>query len=70
MAAKLDFEREPEYNIVVRASDSAFESRSDSTRVQIVLQDVDDNEPKFESDSMEAEIKENSPAGTLVTTLR
>ncbi len=62
----LDFEKKKQYNLVVRATDQGFEARSARTEVNVVLQDVNDNVPKFVPESLKGFIKENSAPGTLV----
>ena len=46
--SKLDYEKIPVYNLVVRARDRGFYSKSATSGVKIILQDVDDNPPTFD----------------------
>ena len=63
----LDYEKIPIYNIIVEARDQGFIYKSSTSSVKVILQDVDDNPPTFEEDHYVAYLKENSPAGTVVT---
>jgi hypothetical protein len=45
---KLDYEKIPVYNLVVQARDKGFFSKSATSGVKIILQDVDDNPPTFD----------------------
>lgn len=63
-AMALDFESEPAPSITVVATDSGHPPLSSTAKVDIVLQDVNDNTPVFSSNVYNASIKENTPAGT------
>ena len=63
----LDYEEVPVYNVVVQATDSGYYAKSATASVKIVLQDVNDNVPRFEEAVIRAGIKENSPSGSMVT---
>ncbi|XP_035482204.2 protocadherin-16 [Scophthalmus maximus] len=63
-AAALDFESEPAPSVTVVATDNGRPPLSSTAKVDIVLQDVNDNTPVFSSDFYNASIKENTPAGT------
>ena len=65
--AKLDYEKIPVYNLVVRAKDLGFYSKSATSGVKIILQDVDDNPPTFDKADYDATLRENSEPGTEVT---
>ncbi|XP_045895802.1 protocadherin-16 [Micropterus dolomieu] len=60
----LDFESEPAPSVTVVATDSGRPPLSSTAKVDIVLQDVNDNTPVFSSNLYNASIKENTPAGT------
>jgi hypothetical protein len=45
---QLDYEKIPVYNLMVRARDKGFYSKSSTAAVKIILQDVDDNPPTFD----------------------
>uniref|UniRef100_A0A3Q3JL15 Protocadherin-16 n=1 Tax=Monopterus albus TaxID=43700 RepID=A0A3Q3JL15_MONAL len=62
--AALDFESEPAPSVTVVATDSGRPPLSSTAKVDIVLQDVNDNTPVFSSNFYNASIKENTPAGT------
>ncbi|XP_069396059.1 protocadherin-16 [Paralichthys olivaceus] len=63
-AAALDFESEPAPSVTVVATDNGRPPLSSTAKVDIVLQDVNDNPPVFSSSLYNASIKENTPAGT------
>ncbi|XP_069002409.1 protocadherin-16 [Embiotoca jacksoni] len=63
-ATALDFESEPAPSVTVVATDSGRPPLSSTAKVDIVLQDVNDNTPVFSSNFYNASIKENTPAGT------
>uniref|UniRef100_A0A3Q3WF66 Protocadherin-16 n=1 Tax=Mola mola TaxID=94237 RepID=A0A3Q3WF66_MOLML len=63
-ATTLDFESEPAPKVTVVATDSGRPPLSSTAKVDIVLQDVNDNTPMFSSNFYNASIKENTPAGT------
>ncbi|CAN9501862.1 unnamed protein product [Ophioblennius macclurei] len=63
-ATALDFESEPAPSVTVIATDSGRPPMSSTAKVDIVLQDVNDNTPVFSSNFYNASIKENTPAGT------
>ncbi len=63
----LDYEKIPVYNIIVEARDQGFFSRSATSSVKIILQDVDDNPPKFDDEASVGYLTENMEPGTVVT---
>ncbi|KAM6907301.1 protocadherin-16 [Xenentodon cancila] len=63
-ATALDFESEPAPSVTVVATDSGRPPLSSTAKVDIVVQDVNDNTPVFSRDFYNASIKENTPAGT------
>ncbi|XP_056910149.1 protocadherin-16-like [Takifugu flavidus] len=63
-ATVLDFESEPAPSVTVVAMDNGRPPLSSTAKVDIVLQDVNDNTPVFSSNFYNASIKENTPAGT------
>uniref|UniRef100_A0A8C4HPL9 Protocadherin-16 n=1 Tax=Dicentrarchus labrax TaxID=13489 RepID=A0A8C4HPL9_DICLA len=63
-ATALDFESEPAPSVTVIATDNGRPPLSSTAKVDIVLQDVNDNTPVFSSNFYNASIKENTPAGT------
>ena len=69
-ATALDFESEPAPSVTVVATDSGRPPLSSTAKVDIVLQDVNDNTPVFSSSSYNASIKENTPAGTCFLEVR
>ncbi|XP_061659458.1 protocadherin-16-like isoform X2 [Syngnathoides biaculeatus] len=63
-AAALDFESEPSPSVTVVATDSGRPALSSTARVDVVLQDANDNAPVFSRSFYNATIEENAPAGT------
>ncbi|KAM4546524.1 protocadherin-16 [Fundulus diaphanus] len=63
-ATALDFESEPAPSVTVVATDRGRPPLSSTVKVNIVLQDVNDNIPVFSKSFYNASIKENTPAGT------
>uniref|UniRef100_A0A3Q1EDN5 Protocadherin-16 n=1 Tax=Acanthochromis polyacanthus TaxID=80966 RepID=A0A3Q1EDN5_9TELE len=63
-ATALDFESEPAPSVTVIAIDGGRPPLSSTAKVDIVLQDVNDNTPVFSSSFYNTSIKENTPAGT------
>lgn len=69
-ATALDFESEPAPSVTVIAMDNGRPPLSSTAKVDIVLQDVNDNRPVFSSNFYNASIKENTPAGTCFLEVR
>uniref|UniRef100_A0A3Q2QUY0 Protocadherin-16 n=1 Tax=Fundulus heteroclitus TaxID=8078 RepID=A0A3Q2QUY0_FUNHE len=63
-ATALDFESEPAPSVTVVATDRGRPPLSSTVKVNIMLQDVNDNTPVFSKSFYNASIKENTPAGT------
>nr|XP_053631087.1 fat-like cadherin-related tumor suppressor homolog isoform X2 [Cherax quadricarinatus] len=70
LAAKLDYETRPAYNITVRATDDGTPPLSASTHVIVQVVDVDENvhAPVFMKDVEQAQVLESAPPHTLVAT--
>ncbi len=64
VAAKLDREEVPSYNLTVSAIDGGSPPATGTTLVSVVLSDVNDSPPELETSK--ASIKENSPSGSFV----
>ncbi|XP_038600149.1 cadherin-23 isoform X5 [Tachyglossus aculeatus] len=68
----LDRERIPEYKLTVSVKDNPENpriARRDFDLLVVLIADENDNHPLFTQDSYEAEIMENSPAGTPLVVL-
>ena len=50
VAKNLDYEDIPVYNIMIKAKDRGFYSRSATSSVKIFLADVNDNPPSFDQE--------------------
>lgn len=70
LAAKLDYEVRPAYNITVRATDDGTPPLAASTYVIVQVVDVDENvhSPVFMKDVEQAQVLESAPPHTLVGT--
>ncbi|KAG0714708.1 Fat-like cadherin-related tumor suppressor [Chionoecetes opilio] len=70
LAARLDYETRPAYNITIRATDDGTPPLSATTFVIVQVVDVDENvhTPVFMKDVEEARVAESSPPDTLVGT--
>ncbi|KAK2849123.1 hypothetical protein Q5P01_008957 [Channa striata] len=65
----LDREKEESHTLVLVASDGGDPHRSGTVRIHIAVLDANDNAPKCSQAVYKAEVKENSPEGTVVTTV-
>ncbi|XP_037124749.1 protocadherin-16-like isoform X1 [Syngnathus acus] len=63
-AAVLDFESEPSPSVTVVATDGGRPPLSSTARVDMVLQDANDNAPVFSKSFYNATLEENAPPGT------
>ncbi|XP_064208725.1 protocadherin-16 isoform X3 [Anguilla rostrata] len=63
-AAQLDYETDPRPSVTVVATDGGRPPLSSTAVVKVVLQDVNDNQPVFGSDSYNVSIKEDTSPGT------
>lgn len=66
VAASIDRETTPLYNLRVRASDGGEPSLSTSITVKITVVDENDNAPKFTNPNAVFNVTENAPKGTHV----
>ena len=66
-AVSLDRELVSELNIYLTATDRGQPSRSASTRLHLVVLDVDDNGPEFDATRFRLRVAENQPARTEVS---
>ncbi|XP_028856949.1 protocadherin-16-like isoform X2 [Denticeps clupeoides] len=62
--SQVDYEVEPRPSVTVVATDGGEPSLFSTAVVSIMLQDINDNEPIFESTFYNASVKENSSAGS------
>uniref|UniRef100_A0AAQ4RMI1 Cadherin domain-containing protein n=1 Tax=Gasterosteus aculeatus aculeatus TaxID=481459 RepID=A0AAQ4RMI1_GASAC len=65
----LDREKEETHILVLIASDGGEPHRSGTVRIHITVLDINDNAPVCSQPVYKAEVKENSPEGTVVTTV-
>ncbi|KAJ4945983.1 hypothetical protein JOQ06_023661 [Pogonophryne albipinna] len=65
----LDREKEETHNLVLIASDGGEPHRSGTVRIHITVLDANDNAPVCSQPVYKAEVKENSPTETVVTTV-
>lgn len=64
--SQLDYEKNPNPSITVVATDGGKPPLSSTAVVNIVLQDINDNEPVFERNVYNVSIKENTAPGTCI----
>nr|XP_033783043.1 protocadherin-1 isoform X2 [Geotrypetes seraphini] len=62
----LDREQRDSYDLTIRVQDGGNPPRASSALLRITILDMNDNAPKFEKMSYEAELSENSPIGHSV----
>jgi cadherin EGF LAG seven-pass G-type receptor 1 len=63
----IDFEDREKYELVVEAWDGKYK---DTARMEVTVEDENDNNPTFETKLYKASVEENSRKGTFVTTLK
>ncbi|MFT7803874.1 protocadherin-16-like [Arapaima gigas] len=68
-ATQLDYETDPKPCLTVVAEDAGRPPLSSTAVVNVILQDINDNEPVFTKSFYEVSIKENTPAGTCFLTV-
>ncbi|XP_062910893.1 protocadherin-16-like [Mobula hypostoma] len=67
----LDREKHTSYSFLVRAVDSASsDPRSSTTRVEVIVKDVNDNSPHFLTDPLIVNISRHTPVNELVATMK
>ncbi|XP_019750237.1 protocadherin-16-like [Hippocampus comes] len=64
--SQLDYEKNPNPSITVVATDGGRPPLSSTAMVNIVLQDINDNEPVFESNFYNVSINEDTAPGTCI----
>ncbi|XP_037003575.2 protocadherin beta-17-like [Artibeus jamaicensis] len=65
----LDREEQPELRLTLTALDGGSPPRTGTSRVLIVVLDINDNAPEFDQLLYEVQVSENSPIGSLVITV-
>ncbi|OQR71392.1 fat cadherin-related tumor suppressor-like, partial [Tropilaelaps mercedesae] len=66
----LDRERQAEYNLMVKATDSSLDiPLTGTTMVNIQVQDVNDEPPQFTLKSYATRVREDLPKGTVIMTM-
>jgi len=65
-AVALDRELVSELNIYLTATDRGQPARSSTTKLHLIVLDVDDNGPEFDAERLRLRVAENQPAGTKV----
>ncbi|XP_077465983.1 uncharacterized protein LOC144082601 [Stigmatopora argus] len=66
----LDREKEETHTLILIASDGGEPRRSGTVRIQITVLDANDNAPVCSQSVYKVDVMENSPRGTLITTVR
>nr|XP_020138006.1 protocadherin beta-18-like [Microcebus murinus] len=62
----LDREKEPELSLTLTALDGGSPPRSGTALIRVVVLDINDNAPKFDTSVYEVRVPENSPVDSLV----
>ncbi|XP_053334251.1 protocadherin alpha-3-like isoform X7 [Clarias gariepinus] len=65
----LDRESESRYNIILTATDEGTPPLSSTTVISVQISDINDNAPLFQDITINAYLRENSPAGSLIYTV-
>lgn len=66
----IDYEETKQLEFTVVAYDSGVPQLSTAAKVIVTVINVNDQDPKFEKELYNASVKENSPPGTHVTTVK
>ncbi|XP_074114366.1 cadherin 87A [Cotesia typhae] len=66
----IDYEETKTLDLNVVAYDSGFPQLSSTAKVTVNVINVNDQDPKFEKESYQVSVKENSPPGTHVTVVK
>ncbi|XP_072315573.1 protocadherin-16-like [Eucyclogobius newberryi] len=66
----IDRERKSGYTLTVTASDQGTPPLSSTVSVEIIILDINDHSPQFESSSYTADISEDVPIGSLVVDVK
>ncbi|MEQ2202175.1 hypothetical protein XENOCAPTIV_026244, partial [Xenoophorus captivus] len=66
----LDREAHPSYNVTIIANDDGVPSLSSSSVINVQVADVNDNAPRFLDPVINIYVKENSPVGASIFTIR
>ncbi|XP_074065061.1 protocadherin beta-1-like [Macrotis lagotis] len=69
LAKALDREEQPELEFILTAVDGGFPPSSGTAKIRIVVLDANDNAPVFSQSLYRATVAENSPEGSIVTTV-
>lgn len=69
LEGRLDRETQSRCTLVIRAMDGGSPPKTGSTRVDIIIDDVNDNAPSFDADSYEVWIPEDLAVGTCFITV-
>lgn len=70
VAENLDFEKEKNYILTIRATDGGDPPLINIAKVNITITDINDNKPVFRQVSYSAKIMENSDVGEKVIQVR
>lgn len=66
----MSFKEQPEYYLLVRATDSGVPPLSSTANVHILVSIPDNSPPKFEQDNYFVDIREDEKIGTVILSLR
>ncbi|XP_046729152.1 cadherin EGF LAG seven-pass G-type receptor 1 isoform X2 [Silurus meridionalis] len=63
---EIDFEDQPSYTLVIIAHDNGIPQKSDTTYVEIMVEDANDNIPQFNREKYQGTVFEDAPKRTSV----
>ncbi|XP_056677601.1 protocadherin beta-16-like [Monodelphis domestica] len=69
LAKSLDREEQPEFEFLLTAVDGGIPPRTGTASIRIIVLDANDNAPVFSQSLYRATVAENSPAGSVVSTI-
>lgn len=64
--AELDYEDQVSYTLAITARDNGIPQKSDTTYLEILVNDVNDNAPQFLRDSYQGSVYEDVPPFTSI----
>ncbi|XP_028838467.1 protocadherin beta-16-like isoform X10 [Denticeps clupeoides] len=67
---QLDREKQEDFTMLLIASDGGDPQKSGTVRIHVTVLDINDNAPVCERAAYNVEILENSPVGTVITTVK
>ncbi|XP_073685640.1 protocadherin gamma-C5-like isoform X37 [Garra rufa] len=66
----LDREKQSVHKLILTALDGGDPVKSGTIMIQVIVQDINDNEPKFEQSQYKASVQESTPFGSSVLSIK